>query len=58
MVKAYEYTPEGLERAIDDVGRDRVFAKARELGWNSGDMPPLFVWFGIVKELRGTNERT
>jgi hypothetical protein len=40
-----------LEAAINEVGRDRVFAMARALGW--GDTtPPEFVWWSIVDKLR------
>lgn len=41
-----------LERAIDDVGRDRVFLRAKSYGWSNGDVPPEYVWWGIVQELR------
>lgn len=43
---------EALEKAIDEVGRDRVFARARSHGWQSNDYTPEWVWWGIVKELR------
>jgi hypothetical protein len=45
-----------LEDAIDDVGRMRVFARAERHGWLNGTMPPKWVWFAIVQELRA--ERT
>lgn len=41
-----------LERAIDEVGRERVFSRAREMGWGHYAAPPAFVWWGIVAELR------
>lgn len=41
-----------LERAIDEVGRERVFRRAREMGWVSSDAPPIWVWNGIVAEIR------
>lgn len=44
-------TSEALERAIDEVGRDRVFMRARSYGWKEG-CAPEFVWWGIVQELR------
>jgi hypothetical protein len=40
-----------LERAIDGVGRDKVFRRAREIGWTDS-APPAWVWWGIVNELR------
>lgn len=43
---------EALEKAIDEVGRDRVFMRARSHGWGSQDGPPEWVWWGIVQELR------
>ena len=45
-------TPEEieLESSIDKVGRDAVFARARELGWLD-DAPPIWVWRCIVAEL-------
>jgi hypothetical protein len=42
---------EALEKAIDEVGRDRVFMRARSHGWSSVNMPPTWVWWGIVQEL-------
>lgn len=44
-------TNEALEKAIDEVGRDRVFMRARSHGWGNG-APPEWVWWGIVQELR------
>ena len=43
---------EELEAAIDAVGRDRVFARARSYGWGSFSAPPKWVWWGIVRELQ------
>lgn len=40
-----------LEKAIEAIGRDRVFARARALGWTEGS-PPKWVWWGVVAELR------
>lgn len=40
-----------LEAALDEVGRERAFSRARALGWNYGP-PPRFVWWGIVQQLR------
>lgn len=40
-----------LEEAIDDVGREEVFRRAREIGWVA-DNPPEWVWRGIIAELR------
>lgn len=42
---------EALEKAIDDVGRDRVFMRARTYGWLS-DGAPEWVWWGIVQEIK------
>jgi hypothetical protein len=44
-------TNQALETAIDEVGRDRVFARARSHGWGS-DTLPEWVWWGIVREMR------
>jgi len=41
-----------LETAIDEVGRENVFAKARELNWGA-ETPPAWVWWNIVDLLRG-----
>jgi len=43
---------EALEKAIDEIGRDRVFARAQSHGWLAGDAPPKWVWWGIVHELK------
>lgn len=40
-----------LERAIDMAGRDRVFAVARENGWQQGSSPPKWVWRQIIGQL-------
>jgi len=42
---------DSLERAIDRVGRDKVFARARAVGWSSDTEPPKWVWQMIVAEL-------
>jgi len=39
-----------LEKAIDEAGRDKVFQRARDIGWR--DAPPKWVWWGIIAELR------
>lgn len=41
-----------LEKAIDDLGRERVFGRARAIGWTAEMMVPKWVWWGIVAELR------
>jgi hypothetical protein len=46
-----------LESVIDDIGRDAVFDRAREVGWRYGDTPPKWVWWGIVAELREKKRR-
>jgi hypothetical protein len=43
-------TPEYVESLIDAVGRQRVFDRAKELGWTE-DTPPLWVWYQICLEL-------
>ncbi len=39
-----------LEKAIDDIGREKLFAFVRSLGWTSP--PPKWVWWGAIAELR------
>jgi hypothetical protein len=39
-----------LEAAIDRVGRDRVLATARAMGWTY-DAPPKWVWWAIIAEI-------
>ena len=41
-----------LEKAIDTVGRERVFAMARARGWPAGEKLPKYVWWVIVNQLR------
>ena len=41
-----------LERAIDEVGRGRVFLFMEASGWNRYDTPPKWVWWQAVHELR------
>ena len=41
-----------LEKAITEVGRERVFAVARAAGWHSGDTPPMWVWWAIINDLK------
>ncbi len=43
---------EHIERACDDIGREKVFSKATELGWQRTDDVPIWVWEGIIYELR------
>lgn len=43
---------EELEKAIDEVGRDRVFDRAAAYGWPRGSGAPKWVWLGIVAELK------
>lgn len=40
-----------LERAIDRAGREQVFTRAYEYGWGPYDLPPKWVWYGIVAEI-------
>lgn len=46
-----ERTPEQLEAYIDYVGRDAVFAKARELGWSPDHSPPQWAWGQIAAQV-------
>jgi len=48
---------DALERAIDEVGRDRVFARAQSYGWTAAMPPPKYVWSAIVNELREEHEQ-
>lgn len=41
-----------LEDAIDKVGRGRVFARAEANGWYDGAVPPKWVWWMIVRQLK------
>lgn len=34
-----------LERAIDNAGRDEVFALMLASGWPAGSAPPKWVWY-------------
>jgi hypothetical protein len=47
-----DYVDHDLEKAIDEVGRDRVIAKAVALGWGNHGAPPKWVWWQIVAEFR------
>lgn len=47
----YREPDEKLEAAIDKAGRERVFARAHQLGWNPEDLVPKFVWWGIATDL-------
>ena len=53
-----EITDEELEASIDRVGRDRVFARVREVGWSEVNPPPKWVWNCIVAELTQNDLRT
>ena len=46
-----------LESAIDDIGRSLVFDRAMTYGWHTGNLPPKWVWWGIVHELRAEAAR-
>lgn len=43
---------EELETAIDAAGREAVFMRAQSYGWSGVDVPPKWVWWGIVKEIQ------
>ena len=38
-----------LENAIDEAGRDRVFALVGHWGWPFGSNPPKYVWWEAVR---------
>ncbi len=40
-----------LEERISGVGRERVFARARALGWGPYGEVPIFVWWNIVMDI-------
>ena len=42
---------DGLEAAIDRVGRKKVFAMATAYGWTFANTPPRYVWWQIVREI-------
>jgi hypothetical protein len=44
-------SPTYVEQLITEAGRERVFARARELGWTNGALPPLWVWNQIAMEI-------
>jgi hypothetical protein len=45
-------SPEYVEQLILSVGRQRVFDRAKQLGWSpDGETPPLWVWYQICCEL-------
>lgn len=55
--EAKQFDAQALEKAIDAVGRDKVFALARANGWSMANTPPPYIWWSIVNELRAiTNE--
>jgi hypothetical protein len=43
---------QALEAAIDEVGRDRVFMRARSYGYSSQDCLDRWMWWEMVRELR------
>ena len=45
------YVDEGLEAALDDVGRQQAFDMANASGWSSANPPPKFIWWQIIHEL-------
>lgn len=48
-----------LEQAIDDAGRDKVFALAQANGWTLSMPPPKWVWWQIIREVeRQPHDRT
>lgn len=43
-----------VEAMIEQAGRQRVFDRARELGWSVSVSPPLWVWAEIAREQKAT----
>lgn len=41
-----------LEDAIDDAGRNEVFALAEANGWSASNPPPKSLWWEIVRQVR------
>lgn len=41
-----------LESAIDNAGRDRVFAFMRANGWTPYSAPPKWVWWAAVSAVQ------
>lgn len=50
-----QITWEELEAAIDLVGRDKVIARALQVGWTAANPPPMWVWNCIVSEIAEQN---
>ena len=44
------YINHELEAAIDNAGRNTVFAIMHAAGWRSDDRPPLWCWWAAVHE--------
>jgi hypothetical protein len=44
-----------LEKRINKAGREKVFERARSLGWVSGEPVPVFVWWDIIREIEAEN---
>lgn len=49
---------EELEKLIDEAGRDKVFARARTLGWRYGDMIEKWMWRQICYEMMSDQPRS
>jgi len=54
--KEFSEQADDLEALIDKAGRSKVFARARQLGWLDGNMPPIWVWRGICYEVMKEGE--
>ena len=39
------------ERLIDKAGRQKVFDRARALGWSASNNPPVYVWAQIAHDI-------
>lgn len=47
---------DGLESALDRVGRLRVFDLMRSHGWTSSDAPPSWVWWEAIRLVEAQNK--
>jgi len=48
---------EKLEAAINEAGRERVFAFVRASGWLDGSPVPKYVWWGAVARVKSSGFR-
>lgn len=43
---------ESIERQLDKVDREAVFAEMRMSGWGTQDTPPRWVWLLAIQKVR------